>query len=195
MEILSEVLSSRRRAQIFNLLFGLEQNEYYVRDIQRKTSLAVSTISQEMKNLLTLGLILKRISGNRTYYKANKEHFLYKTINELVIKTIGLTDLLKRDLDMDNIKFAFIFGSVATGKFNNQSDIDLFVIGDVGLKEISRALRKSRTELDREINTNVMTEDEYSLRKKENDHFISAIEAGEKILFIGNEDDFTKLGE
>ena len=70
MNILAEILSSKVRAEFFRILFGIESKEYHLREIQRRSDLAIGTVRQEANKLERIGLIKKRGDGNRTYYQA-----------------------------------------------------------------------------------------------------------------------------
>ncbi|MBW1818170.1 MAG: winged helix-turn-helix transcriptional regulator [Deltaproteobacteria bacterium] len=91
MNTLNEILSSRTRAEIFRLLFGLSSEELHVRELERRTGLNESSIRQELKKLVRLELLIRRKDGNRTYYRANENNPLYTEIRKLVLKTSGLT--------------------------------------------------------------------------------------------------------
>ena len=66
MSTLSLLLSSGVRAELFRLLFGLNSQELHVRELERQSGFAVSTVRQELKNLEKFELVQTRISGNRT---------------------------------------------------------------------------------------------------------------------------------
>jgi len=83
MNFLSEILSSRVRAEFFRIFFGIYSNEYHLREIERKSGFAIGTVRQEAKKL---ELITKRADGNRTYYKANRNHPLFLTLHNLVLQ-------------------------------------------------------------------------------------------------------------
>jgi len=57
MNILTEILSSRIRAEIFHLLFGTITQELHMREIERRSRYAIGTIQTELKKLLRLELI------------------------------------------------------------------------------------------------------------------------------------------
>ena len=195
MNILVEIISSRARAEFFRILFGTDSHEYHLREIQRRAKLAIGTIRQEAKKLENIGLVNKRIDGNRTYYQANKSHPLYNTIHDLVLKTTGLMDILKKPLSIELIKFAFVFGSMATGGENAESDIDLFIIGDIGLRAVSKLLKEPTHKINREINPHAMTIEEFIKRKNEKEHFVATVLISPKLMIIGNENDLAKLGK
>jgi DNA-binding transcriptional ArsR family regulator len=91
------------RAEIFRLLFGTNDKALHMRDIERRSGFAIGTIQGELKKLSNLDLVLKEVDGNRTYYRANKNHPLYNDIHNLVLKTIGLVDVLRNALETQKI--------------------------------------------------------------------------------------------
>lgn len=195
MSILVQILSSRVRAEIFRILFGIHSKEYHLRDIQRQADLAIRTVSQEVAKLEKIGLIQKRQDGNRTYYCANKKHPLYNTVHDLVLKTSGLTDILHQSLSLNSIRFAFVFGSIATGTEIAESDIDLFIIGDISLRTVSKLLKEPCQQIGREINPFILTLEEFITRKITKEHFVSSVLESNKLMIIGDEDELERMGE
>jgi predicted nucleotidyltransferase len=193
MNTLAELLSSRVKAEIFRLLFGATPRELHVREIERQSGLADATVRQELKRLLRVGVVESRIDGNRTYYRADTGHPLYPDIRNLVLKTIGLKDALCEALASSDVKLAFIFGSVAAGTENAESDIDLIVIGSLSLRQLSRLLSGVAMRVGREINPHVFTAEEFKRRMKARDHFITTVLAAPKLVVIGNEDELTSM--
>jgi uncharacterized protein len=195
MNILGEILSSNARAEIFRLLFGVDRKELHLREIERRSGFAIRTVRQEASKLLRLGLIHEWRDGNRLYFKANTEHPLFGDICNLVMKTSGLVDVIQKALEGVEISFAFVFGSMAAGKQKPESDIDLFVVGRIGLRGLSKLLKNATDTLGREINSNVMTEEEFGKRIQQKEHFVSRVVESPKLMIIGNEDELTRLGK
>jgi len=195
MGILAEILSSNIRAEIFRNLFGVEKQILHLREIERRTGFAVGTVQQEIKKLLRLDIITRIKDGNRSYYKANTNHPLYPEIRNLVLKTNGLADLLKQALSAElKIKIAFVFGSFARKEEKAASDIDLMVIGDIGLRKLTGLLMDVSEKLGREINPYRLTESEFIKRKKEKDHFLQEVLQSPKIFITGTEDELEAMG-
>jgi predicted nucleotidyltransferase len=195
MNILSKILSSRVRAEYFKIFFGIHSNEFHLREIERISGFAIGTVRQEAKKLEQLELIIKRADGNRTYYKANRNHPLFPALHNLVLQTSGLVEVFKENLIDERIQFAFIFGSLAKGTENSESDIDLFVIGNLGLRDLSKLIKNPANLLKREINPHVMSISEFQKRIIEKEHFVSNVINSPKLMIFGNENDFTKLGK
>ena len=195
MGLLSEILSSNIRAEIFRNLFGVAQHSLHLRDIERRTGFAVGTVQQEIKKLKRLDIITRIKDGNRVYYKANTNHPLYSDIRNMVIKTNGLADLLKEALSSETkIKIVFVFGSIARQEEKAISDVDLLVIGDIGLRKLTGLLMDVSGKIGREINPHRLTEGEFIKRKKGEDHFLQQVLNSPKIFIIGSEDEFNAMG-
>lgn len=195
MNILAIILSSRARAEIFKLLFGIEARDLHLREIERQTGFAIGTVRQETTRLVGTGLVQRRLDGNRTYFRANISHPLYPDIRSMVLKSIGLADTLRNVLSDPAILFAFIFGSIASGAEKADSDVDVFVVGDISLRALSKLLKSPGLAIGREINTQVMTEKEFVARKRRKEHFVSHVLASSKLMIKGSEDELDRLGE
>jgi predicted transcriptional regulator len=116
MAILQKILSSRVRSEIFRLLFGLSDRQLHIREMERRTGLSVATVRQELQKLLQMQLVEAQRSGNRLYYRANTSHPLYTDIRNIVLKTSGMVDILRDALDKEDVKIAFVFGSVVSNQ-------------------------------------------------------------------------------
>jgi DNA-binding transcriptional ArsR family regulator len=194
MGTLSDILSSRVRAEIFRLLFGLDEKELHLREIERQVSLSLGTIRQDLQKLVKLDLVTTRRDGNRLYYRANTEHPLYPDIRKLVLKTAGLVEILKSVLDQEGVKVAFVFGSLASNREKAASDVDLMVIGAVGLRTLSSWLSGVSEQIGREINPHTMTVEEFCRRKETGNHFLPNVLESPKLFIVGNENDLAAMG-
>ena len=193
MKILSEILSSKSRAAILRLLFDGSEKELHVREIQRRSRFSVRTVRDELEKLLKLDLVQRRKDGNRVYYGAKREHPLYSELVRIVIKTVGLIDILREAVAGHNISVAFVFGSVASGEELATSDVDLMVIGEITLREVTALLSGTDERVGREINPFVITGPEFRKRLRSDDDFIGRVMAGPKIFAIGTQDDLEDL--
>jgi uncharacterized protein len=195
MNLLAELLSSQGRAEVFRLLFGPSNRELHLRELQRQTGLNYATVQQELKKLTRLGVVESREDGNRTYYYANTQHPLYPDIRNLVLKTSGLTDVLREALGEDDIEVAFVFGSVAAGTEKAHSDVDLMVIGTITMRQLSKRLSGVAVKLGREVNPHILTPAEFAERIKKRDHFITSVLETSRLFVIGSEDELSRLGQ
>jgi len=167
-----------------------------VRELERQSGLSDATVRQELKKLTRLGVVEVRRDGNRTYYRANDTHPLYPDIRNIVLKTNGLTDVLREALGgVADIESAFVFGSVASDNAKAHSDIDLMVIGTIGLRQLSKRLSGLEAKLGREVNPHVLTPEEFARRVGERDHLVTAVLKGPRLFVVGGEDELRRLGQ
>lgn len=130
-------------------------------------------------------------TDSQLYYQANQEHPLYPDIRSMVLKTSGLGDYLKELFSSrEDIKTAFIFGSMASGEDTPASDIDLMVIGTIGLRALSTILSDFKIRVGRELNPHVFTPEEFIKRWKGGEHFITNVISSPRLWVKGNDDDF-----
>ena len=194
MNALSELLSSRVKAEIFRLLFGVQDQQLHVREIERRSGLADATVRQELKRLTQMGLVEGRKDGNRLYYGANKRHPLYLEIHNLVLKTTGLVDVLRESLAGAAVRVAFVFGSIARSEETAHSDVDLMVIGSISLRQLGTFLSDVGQKVGREINPHVMSESEFTKRVKQRDHFITTVMGAPRLFVVGDENELKAMG-
>jgi predicted nucleotidyltransferase len=192
---LAELLSSSVKAEVFRLLFGLDGKPLHVRELERRSGLAIGTVRQELDRLTRLSLIEARSDGNRKYYTARQDHPLYPEIRGLVLKTSGLADLLRNALKKEKgISVAFVFGSLAHGRERAHSDVDLMVIGTIGLRQLTKLLSGVSDKIGRETNPNVFTPAEFRRRKRAGDHFLKSVLAEPRIFIIRDEHELAAMG-
>jgi DNA-binding transcriptional ArsR family regulator len=192
---LAELLSSKVKAEVFRLLFGLHGQPLHLRELERRSGLAIGTVRQELDRLTRLGLVEPRVDGNRRYYSAREDHPLYPEIRGLVLKTSGLADLLREALKKaTSVRGAFVFGSIAHGREQAHSDIDLLIIGAITLRQLTKLLSGMGGKVGREINPHVFTPAEFRRRKRAGNHFLKNVLSEPRMFIIGDEDELAAMG-
>lgn len=191
--MLNLIVGSQGRTAIFQSFFTLEKRHLYLRELSRQTSLSAPVLQRELRVLTQAGLLLSEPDGNRISYSANVSHPLYSVLCELVRKTTGCEALLREALSGSGIAFAFIFGSMASGSATSKSDIDVFVIGDCGMREVVRLIHPVSEAISQEINPYVLTVSEFVERKSQHEHFLLDVLSKPKIFLKGTPDEFAKL--
>ena len=85
------------------------------------------------------------------------------------------------------LEVVFIFGSAAKLEQDRESDLDLMVIGDVSLRDLTPALKRLELELGRQMNAVIYSKEEWSSRLKERNPFALNVWNGEKIFVKGGQ--------
>jgi len=68
------------------------------------------------------------------------------------------------------------------------------VIGDLGLRSLSKLLFGIQEKIGREVNPHVLSEDEFRKRVEKKEHFVSSLMKGPRIFIIGSEHDLEAVG-
>lgn len=192
--MLLSVLFPRVRAEVLRLLFADASRELHLRDLTRQSGLGLGTVQGELAKLSQFDLVTSRRDGNRRYFRANAGHPLFTDLQQLVLKTAGLRDVLAGALaGMAGVEVAFVFGSLAADAGKAASDVDLLVIGDVSLRKLAPVLRVSGEKLGREINPVTMSVAEFAKGRANNPFLVDVL--GKPKLFVkGGPDELARLG-
>ena len=175
------------RAEALRLLFGSPPRAYHLRELARVTGFAIGPWQRELAKLEGLRLVCSERDGNRREFRANREHPLFGEFSALVAKTSGIGPTLASALGaIKGIQVAFVFGSLARGAGRAESDVDLFVIGSVGLRQVVPALKQATETSGREINPLVMSSSSFISRLRQHDPLLESVMSAEKIFVIGN---------
>jgi predicted nucleotidyltransferase len=193
--MLETLLGSKLRAKVLGWLFSHPDERYFVRQLTGLVKEDSTNVSRELARLEKTGILILTTEGRQKYYQANRESPLFDELHGLMLKTVGVADVLHSALApaQDKIKAAFIFGSIATGNENRRSDIDVMVIGRVSFEEVVSLLSPAEEKLRREVNPVVYPITEFKKKVKEDHHFVKTVLEDPKIFLIGGEGELTKL--
>jgi len=188
---LEDIIISRVRVKILTLFFTHPGTIFHVRDIVRQVSEEINAVRRELAHMEKAGMVSKEQRANRLFYSFRKDYPLYYDLLELVSKTSGLgLDLIKHRAKLGRIKFAMLSGRYLRGLAKKSStDVDLLVVGNVVLPELSQLVKAEEVRREREINYTVMTEEEFIFRKRRRDPFALSILEGSRSMIIGDEEE------
>ncbi len=130
--------------------------------------------------------------GNQKHYRANRQSPIFDEIYNIVQKTFGLSEPIRRALEpyAGKIKAAFVYGSVAKGTDTARSDVDLMIIG-AGLTyaDLFDALQKAEQTIGRPVNPTFLSARDWQEKISQKQFFVSKINDQAKIFVIGSEED------
>ena len=186
---LGRLLGSEARARVLSALLAGSPGRYYLRDLARRVGLPPNAARRELEFLADFGLARRTRDGRRMYYEANAAAPVLNELRGLVLKLGGVAEALRIALhdQRAHIRWAFIFGSMATGKAGAASDIDLFVVGeDLNSIALHDALLPVQERLGREISTFAVTPRELK-DKRAQSGFVRRALMSPRIELIGDE--------
>jgi transcriptional regulator with XRE-family HTH domain/predicted nucleotidyltransferase len=95
---------------------------------------------------------------------------------------------------LDRVAIAFVFGSVARRAQDEQSDIDLMIVGEARLKEITSPLSNAEHTLGRRVNPVIYSPESFRQRYHSGDPFLVDVIRNPKIFIKGSNDELRALG-
>jgi predicted nucleotidyltransferase len=148
-----------------------------------------SSLQRELSALVDTGILERRREGTRVYFRAQKRSPIYRELRGIIEKTAGIIPIVRTILAPlgRKIHCAFVYGSVARAEEHATSDIDLMVIGQVGLSELTPGLRKAERALGRDLNATTYSVEEFRGQVEKNDHFLSTVLQRPKQFVKGTE--------
>jgi predicted nucleotidyltransferase len=194
---LSATLFGKTRRAVLGLLYSHVEETFYLRQIARTAGVGLGAVQRELKKLSEAGIITRKARGRQIYYQANPECPVYAELRNLVVKTIGIGDVLRAALVplADRIRVAFLFGSLVRGGQRSSSDVDVIVVGNVTFGEVVSALGRVQETIRREINPLVYPPEEFRSKLAADHHFLKKVLEGTKFLLIGDDYELAKLVE
>ena len=192
---LSKTLFGKTRRAVLSILYSHTDESFYLRQLVRITGIGVGAMQRELKQLTDAGIIRRLQIGRQIFFQANTDCPVFKELRDLIIKTIGVGDVLRSALVplAERIQLAFIYGSIARGDETRGSDLDILVVGDITFAEVVSVISPLQETLSREINPSVYPLNEFRSKVSAGQHFINTVLEAPKVFVIGDNNEFEKL--
>src|ERR1017187_10656206 len=168
---------------------------WYLSELADRLGRSPSSLQRELSSLVASGILVHRREGTRAYFKAETQSPVFRDLQRLFEKTAGLAPILEQILKPfgNKIPCAYIYGSVAQSREHSMSDVDVMVIGRVGLADLSPMLRKAEERLGREVNVTAYSKEEFREKIKSRNHFLAAVLRGRKQFVKGGQSDLDEI--
>lgn len=188
---ISDALFSKVRQRVLAVLFGAPDRSFYTNEVIGLAQSGAGAVQRELADLAGAGLLTVRKQGNQKHFQANAASPVFAELRSLVLKTMGLADVLRAALAplAPQIERAFVFGSIAKQEDTAQSDVDLLVVSDtLGYGDLFGALESASQTLGRTINPALYASTDFNARLQGDNAFINRVMQQPKIWLIGQEE-------
>lgn len=187
----ADALFPKVRQRVLGVLFGTPDRSFYTNEVIGLAQSGVGAVQRELADLAAAGLLTIRQQGNQKHYQANAGAPVFAELRGLVLKTMGLADVLRAALApiAPQIAQAFVFGSMAKQQDTAQSDVDLLVVSNtLGYDDVFAALEAASQTLGRTINPALYTAADFQARQQGDNAFINLVMQQPKIWLIGQKE-------
>ncbi|MEP7267454.1 MAG: ArsR family transcriptional regulator [Saprospiraceae bacterium] len=120
---------------------------------------STNAIRLELNKMEDAGMLKSFSEGNKKFFKANKEYPLYQEIHSILLKYIGIDQILDNVLTrLGHLEKAFLDGAFARGR--DSGVIDLVLVGRLDKPYLSQLVEKVEKLIKRKIRYVVYENDE-----------------------------------
>ena len=184
-DLIDSLFPKARQFVLMELL--LADKPIHQRELARRTGLHPKTIQAETENLISSEIVFFEKSGNQKLYTINKDCQLYSELLWIIMKTIGVTEIIRRELEpfRDRIHKAYIYGNFVPGTFTYAGKVEVMIVGDLSMRDINIPMSNATVKLRRPIEAAAYGVNQYYQKLLDND-FIKRINVGKKIMLIGD---------
>jgi len=190
MNKLGDALFTKTQQKLLGLLYSQSDKSFYTKEILRLTGMGVAHVRRELGSMVSAGVLTMEKRGNQHHYQANSLCPIYAELKSIVSKTVGISSTLSDALEntLSNTTIAFVYGSIAKGTENADSDIDLMLVGEnLSYTGIVEALIPAEEKLGRPINPTIYSHDEFEERLVKKQSFLTRVTEEKLIWFKGQE--------
>jgi hypothetical protein len=127
--MLGELITSKTRLRLLIKFFVSQANKGYLNGLATEMGESTNAIRKELNHLHTAGYLTKAKNNNKVEYTANTQHPLFDTLQKVVLKHLGLEDIVQSVLErMGEVAQIILIGDYARGI--DSGAIEVFLIGD-----------------------------------------------------------------
>ena len=131
--ILDGILGNRTKVKLLRGFFTYPEKEFTESELQRIAGIPQASVHRNVKSLLENGLLDRKRIGKANLYSLNKEHILYPLLNSDFEEERNILVELKEMIagavkDLSEVEMAVLFGSIAKGIEQADSDVDVFIV-------------------------------------------------------------------
>jgi ribosomal protein S20 len=126
--MLETLITSKTRVRILVKFFINAANNGHLRGLAEEMHESTNAIRKELNNLSEAGYLEKKAAQNKVSYKANIKHPLFKTLQQIVFKHLGLDAIIDMILArMGQVQQIVVLGDYANGI--DSGVIEVLIVG------------------------------------------------------------------
>ncbi|OFX61423.1 MAG: transcriptional regulator [Bacteroidetes bacterium GWB2_41_8] len=158
--MLESLITSKTRIKLLLKFFLNSQTKSYLRGLEAEFGESTNSIRVELNKLENAGLLETSLEGNKKMFYANKKHPLFEDINNILMKFIGIDQIIDQvTSQIGDLQAAYITGDFAIGK--DSKIIDLTLVGNqLDRSYIDTLVEKAEGFISRRIKYIILTKEE-----------------------------------
>ncbi|MFH1751535.1 MAG: nucleotidyltransferase domain-containing protein [archaeon] len=164
-------------AQALQLIESIIERKYYLRELAECQRIAPSSIHKIMTKLASKKMVLVERQKNKKLFNLNYASPLTRNTLKLIFVNKIISSKAFKKLQKLKPLGIYLFGTAATGRITNNSDLDLAVFFEVKPNdtELNKIKRELENEVKREIQLIVLTKNKVEAMKKQKNQLLEEI--------------------
>ena len=127
--MLESLITSKTRVKLLVKFFVTSANSGHLRGLATEFNESTNAIRKELNHLSEAGYLDKREVSNKIAYKANTLHPMYKLLQQVVHKYLGLDTIVETILErIGNVQLIELVGDYAKGV--DSGTIEINIVGN-----------------------------------------------------------------
>jgi predicted transcriptional regulator len=127
--MLESLITSKTRLRLLIKFFLNIANKGYLNSLANELGESTNSIRKELNNLSSAGYLKKHNENNKVVYKANSSHPMFRIIQNIVKKHLGIEEILESIYNrIGDVKKIIILGDYARGI--DSGLIEVLIVGD-----------------------------------------------------------------
>ena len=127
--MLESLITSKTRIRLLIKFFINITNKGYLNSLANEFGESTNSVRKELNNLSSAGYLEKHSENNKVIYRANASHPLFKIIQKIVHKHLGIEEILETVYNrIGDVKKIMILGDYAKGK--DSGLIEILIVGN-----------------------------------------------------------------
>jgi DNA-binding PadR family transcriptional regulator len=149
--MLDTLVTSKTRLKLLLKFFLNPKSAAYLRGLAEEFEESSNAVRLELNRFEKAGFLESESEGNKKLYRANQKHPLYKDINNIVRKVVGIDQIIDEVVaKIGDVEEAYIIGDFAVGK--NGKTVDILLSGtDIHKDFLLKLIEKAESLIKRKI--------------------------------------------
>lgn len=160
--MIETLISSKTRIKLLLKFFLNSNTTAYLRGLEEEFGESTNSIRIELNRFEKAGFLASHSQANKKVFKVNTRHPLFKDINSIVLKLVGLDHVIDYVLQrVGNLEKVYLIGSLSQGK--DSEVIDLVLVGDINEVFLKDLIAKAEKKIHKTIHYIHYKEVDFSL--------------------------------
>ncbi len=161
--MIETLISSKTRIKLLLKFFLNSNTTAYLRGLEEEFGESTNSIRIELNRFEKAGFLASYSQSNKKLFKVNTKHPLFKDINSIVLKLVGLDHVIDYVLQhVGNLSEVYLVGDLSRGQ--DSDIIDLVLVGDINEQFLKELITKAEQKIQKTIIYSNYKDSEFDLK-------------------------------